>query len=140
LLYKDFIIKYDIKNMMKKYYKKNPITSYGIICFKRTKNDINSSNMFSLLQEDKKTSIVNNYEFIIIRRKDTFSFAEFVKAKYDIYDETYIKKLLQNMTKHELTFLKNVKTPEEIWDKLWYKKGNNRIKEYEFKNKKKKIK
>ena len=127
----------------KKYYKKNPITSYGIICFKRTTDnkicDDKKSNMFSLLQEDNNKIIKNTYDFIIIRRKDSFAFAEFVKARYDIYNINYIKKLLENMTKHEITFLKNAKTPEEIWDKLWLKKNNNRVKEYEFKKRKNKL-
>ena len=128
----------------KKVYHKNPITSYGIICFKKDveKKEIKQSriNKFSILQEKNNNDNKKNiYNFLIIRRKDSFSFAEFVKAKYNIYNKKYIKKLLENMTKHEITFLKNVKYPEDIWDKLWFKKNNKRVKEYEFKTKRYKL-
>ena len=74
-----------------------PITSFGIICFKKDKN---------------------NFTFLLVKRKDSLAFAEFVRVKYDITDTEYITKLLVNMTKSELFFLKNTTNPDEIWN-IW---------------------
>ena len=123
-------------------YKKcnNPVTSFGIICFKN--NDLKSiSSLISNLDWKTYTNNIiqniNNFQFLLIKRKDSLAFAEFVSVKYNIKDTEYIKKLLSNMTKDEVLFLKNTINPDDIWNKLWVcKKSKNKINEY-LKNKKK---
>jgi 8-oxo-dGTP pyrophosphatase MutT (NUDIX family) len=123
-------------------YKKcnNPITSFGIICFKN--NDLKSiSSLISNLDWKTYTNNIiqkiNNFQFLLIKRKDSLAFAEFVSVKYNIKDTEYIKKLLSNMTKDEVLFLKNTINPTDIWNKLWVcKKSKNKINKY-LKNKKK---
>ena len=113
-------------------YKKcnNPVTSFGIICFKN--NDLKSiSSLISNLDWKTYTNNIiqniNNFQFLLIKRKDSLAFAEFVSVKYNIKDTEYIKKLLSNMTKDEVLFLKNTINPDDIWNKLWVcKKSKNK--------------
>ena len=59
---------------------------------------------------------------LMVRRKDSMSFMEFVRGKYEIHDLEYVKKQLQNMTIAEQKMI--VTEPfESIWVDLW---GNGR--------------
>lgn len=123
-------------------YKKcfNPITSIGIICFKN--DDLKS--VENILSKKKWKQFVseypfncsknkkNSFKFLLIRRKDSLSFSEFVRVKYNINDINYIKKMLGNMSKNEQEFLRQAKTSDEIWNRLWTskKKSRTRINEY----------
>jgi 8-oxo-dGTP pyrophosphatase MutT (NUDIX family) len=128
-------------------YKKcfNPITSLGIICLK--KDNLQSLEYLELKQNWKdyiknnnilNNNIVNNnilnnnIKYLLIRRKDSLAFAEFVRVKYLINDIEYIKTLLENMTTDEHNFLKTVNIPDDIWNRLWTskKKSRTRINEY----------
>lgn len=129
-------------------YKKcfNPITSLGIICFKT--EDLKSIEHLTSKSDWKRTSFDNELniyanpktfvtqsspiKYLLIRRKDSLSFAEFVRVKYNISDVDYIKKMLRNMTKDEHVFLKGATTSDEIWNRLWTskKKSRTRINEY----------
>lgn len=54
----------------------------------------------------------------MIRRKDSMSFAEFMRGKYDVNDLQYIGKLFQNMTLKEQSLL--VCEPfEPLWKQTW---------------------
>ena len=121
-------------------YKKcfNPITSLGIICFK--KDDLKtiekhvsseSWNMFSS-EYKEPDSFSNEFKFLLIRRKDSLSFAEFVRVKYSISNVKYVKKMLKNMSIDEHEFLKHAKTADELWNRLWTskKKSRTRMNEY----------
>jgi 8-oxo-dGTP pyrophosphatase MutT (NUDIX family) len=75
----------------------HPIMSFGIICYK----------------------IVNdNIKYIMIQRKDSLSFMEFVRGKYNIEDSKYIMKLIEYMTDSEKKILLN-NTFDQIWNYTW---------------------
>ncbi len=59
----------------------NCLISYGIICFKKF--------------EDGK------YKIVLVRRKNTIGYVEFLRGKYDINDEKYLLKLFNIMTIQE---------------------------------------
>ncbi len=79
---------------------KLPITSIGVICFR---------------------VINNNFELLLIRRKDSLSFLDFMRGKYNLENYDYIKKLFNRMTKNELNLLLN-NDFDYLWNNLW---GNN---------------
>ena len=83
---------------------KMPIISIGIIAF-----------IF-----DEK---INDYKFLMICRKDTLGFMDFIRGKYSIYNKEYIINLLKEMTIYEKERLLT-KTFDEIWNELW---SNNNI-------------
>ena len=76
---------------------KNPIISNGIIAFKRA---------------DEIAS------YLMIRRKDTLGFVEFIRGKYPIYNQMYVQRLIDEMTvdeKHRL----QTQTFSELWKNVW---------------------
>lgn len=82
----------------------HPIMSFGLICYKLDDN--------------------NELKFLMLQRKDSLSFMEFIRGKYEIYDHNYIKSLLSNMTINERNMiLKN--NFDMIWNYLWYQNNNN---------------
>lgn len=75
----------------------HPIMSFGIICYKLENNTI---------------------KYIMIQRKDSLSFMEFVRGKYTVDDFVYIKQLLNYMTENEKKMLLN-NSFDEIWNYTW---------------------
>jgi 8-oxo-dGTP pyrophosphatase MutT (NUDIX family) len=57
-------------------------------------------------------------EFILVRRKESLRFVEFVRGKYDTRDPTYIKQMLSKMTCEEREFLRTT-TFEQMWQRVW---------------------
>ena len=61
---------------------------------------------------------------LMVRRKVSMCFMEFVRGKYEISDKEYIHRLVENMTSQEqLSIVTN--NFETLWSKLW---GNSRDK------------
>jgi 8-oxo-dGTP pyrophosphatase MutT (NUDIX family) len=84
----------------------HPIMSFGIICYK---------------------IVNNNIQYIMIQRKDSLSFMEFVRGKYNIDDTKYIMKLIEYMTDSEKKLLLN-NTFENIWNYTWCQTNYNQFK------------
>ena len=97
-----------------------PVTSYGIIAVKY-KDDVNSTSLFS------KSTIVNNgndsIQFLLIQRKDSLAFVEFIRGKYSLHDKDYMSRLLKGMTQDEQQrlFTQNF---HELWQGLWGETSN----------------
>ena len=76
---------------------KKPVTSSGIICFRKNNNKI---------------------EYLLICRKDTLGYVEFMRGKYPMYFKSYIINLINEMTIQEKN---NILTKpfDELWYNLW---------------------
>jgi len=86
-----------------------PVLSYGILC----------------IDKDK---------VLMIQRKDSLSYIEFLRGKYDIYDSKYLVKLFNGCSLEERDNIKNLSF-DELWIKLWFsldpkKQTERMIKEY----------
>lgn len=81
---------------------REPITSYGIICFRR----------------NPTTSEV---QVVMVQRRDTFAYVEFMRGKYNTGDLPYVTTLLSNMTDRERERLSSGSF-EENWRMLWTSK------------------
>jgi 8-oxo-dGTP pyrophosphatase MutT (NUDIX family) len=77
---------------------KIPITSIGIICFNKTENMKN--------------------KFLMICRKDSIGYIEFLRGKYPLYNRDYIQTLIDEMTINEKNKLLNSDF-DELWGELW---------------------
>lgn len=86
---------------------KKPVLSCGIILL-RNKKEPNRATSLPLV----------DIEMLMIRRKDSMSFTEFVRGKYEPNDTVYVKRLLDNMTQSELTILQTVPF-EQVWTRIW---------------------
>ena len=92
----------------------SPVTSYGIIAVKYP-NNMNVSSLFL-------KSTINNRDdslhFLLIQRKDSISYVEFIRGKYNTQDNEYICKLLRNMTQKEQYQILSM-TFDELWNSVW---------------------
>lgn len=77
----------------------HPITSFGVICYRITPE--------------------NNIQYLMIQRKDSLSFMEFIRGKYENDQDDYIKMLLSGMTINERKMLID-KPFEYLWNYVWY--------------------
>lgn len=98
-----------------------PVNSYGIIAFRI--KDPSWTLATSLKANNGKShngieSISHNIEFLLIKRKDSLRFVDFVRGKYSICDETYLKQLLSNMTKAEREILRT-SSFDDLWKHVW---------------------
>ncbi len=60
----------------------------------------------------------NEIELLMIRRKDSMSYAEFMRGKYEVHDLNYLSVLFRNMTIKEQAAL--VTEPfDALWKSLW---------------------
>ena len=76
---------------------KKPITSSGIICFRKRNYKI---------------------EYLLICRKDTLGYIEFMRGKYPMYFKSYIINLINEMTIQEKNNLLS-KPFDDLWYELW---------------------
>lgn len=71
-----------------------PVTSYGIMCFNE------------------------NLEYLLVQRKDSMSYVEFIRGKYVLENRKYVYTLLTHMTPIERERIQTVDF-ETLWKQLW---------------------
>jgi len=76
---------------------KLPITSLGIIAFRIYENNI---------------------QYLMIRRKDTLGFIDFMRGKYSVFNKDYIVNMLKQMTKEEKELLV-LGDFDLLWKRIW---------------------
>ena len=64
----------------------------------------------------------NNIEYLMIRRKHTLGFIEFIRCNYKLEDINYILKLISVMTNYETNIILN-NNYEYLWKCLWHIKS-----------------
>jgi 8-oxo-dGTP pyrophosphatase MutT (NUDIX family) len=116
---------------------KEPITSIGIVCIKledlNQKNSIidkleNLDKPFNILKHNNHTNkfitLLNKFDekikFLMIKRKHSLGFLEFVRGRYAIEDYQGIIKLFELMTEEEINLIKE-KEFNDIWEFVWRK-------------------
>ena len=86
---------------------KMPITSIGIIAFRYNKNKQNiNSNTNGVL------------EYLMIRRKDTLGYIDFMRGKYSVYNKEYVMNMFKQMTSNEKENIR-VLDFDELWKDIW---------------------
>lgn len=96
----------------------HPIISYGVICYR--------------LAHDTGTNTVTP-EYLMVQRKDSLSYVEFIRGRYNIKSKSYILEMFSLMTEGER---QGVATHsfEKLWQDLWCKnicdENKNFSKEY----------
>jgi 8-oxo-dGTP pyrophosphatase MutT (NUDIX family) len=97
--------KYDIfcnncgKNGHQFYQCKIPITSFGVVAFRKSPDN-------------------NNYEYLMIRRRDTLGYIDFMRGKYTLNNSHYIINMMKQMTIEEKIRLRNSNF-QDLWKNLW---------------------
>lgn len=93
----------------------HPISSYGVIAVRFVKDPLSSN--------DKPY-------YLMVQRKDSLSYVEFLRGKYGLDSRKYLLKLFSNMTESERDKLLHYDF-DPLWKELWQvNECNNFMKEY----------
>lgn len=87
----------------------HPVISYGVICYKTFYDPVTNS-------------VYPKY--LMVQRRDSLSYVEFLRGKYKLNNKQYIMKLFTNMTPQERETIKN-HTFTELWDIMWCKRSSD---------------
>jgi 8-oxo-dGTP pyrophosphatase MutT (NUDIX family) len=109
-----------------------PITSFGIIAFKVVNNASEESHdkntyLTNLIntelncKSDRSDKVYPKIKFLMIQRKDTMGYIDFIRGKYPNNEQE--KRLKIKICLNEMTFKEKhnllTQTFDEIWDNLW---------------------
>lgn len=80
--------------------------------FHQCKHPITSIAIIAIRQQ------TNNIEFLMIRRKDTLGFVDFMRGKYPLYNKLYLLNIINEMRLDEKKRLLE-QDFETLWQNLW---------------------
>lgn len=100
---------------------KNPITSYGIILFRynQINSDLNSELKFN-----------SNIEYLMLRRKDSFGYIDFVRGKYSPNNIEHIQHIVNEMSLSEKDRILTLPF-NQLWEQMWGNASNIQYKSEE---------
>ena len=128
-----------------------PITSLGVICVKFVdlpiKEDsfkkfivnkyieIDNFNFSHIDNINKLEYFKKNIKFLMIQRKHSLSYIEFIRGKYNINDVEHLSGLFKNMSPEEINNISE-KDFNSLWNNLWKKTSKSKAfqKEYRVSN------
>jgi len=90
---------------------KSPIVSYGVIAFRMNPREP-PPGFENVVHEGGMR------EFLMIRRKDTLGFIDFMRGKYSVYNKEYVLNMIKQMTNKEKMRLKT-ESFSTLWRDLW---------------------
>ena len=121
-----------------------PKTSYGIIAISYDNNikdkidkikknleynyiDVNNYNYLHLNNINQISNFYNSIKFLMICRKHSLNYVEFIRGKYNTYDSAV--NMLKLMSKNEVN---NIITHDfnYLWTNLWLDNSKSHLKEY----------
>lgn len=100
----------------------SPVTSYGLIAI-RYKDDTNINALFS--HSNILNSGADSIQFLLIQRKDSLAFVEFIRGKYNPADEEYLIRLIRGMTQKEQHSIVN-NSFSQLWGDVWGEPTDNK--------------
>ncbi len=96
-----------------------PLMSYGLLIFRYTNTSWSINK--TLCSEESTINGTHNagqLQVLMVKRKDSLRFVEFVRGKYELEEPQYLKHLLQEMTPVEHSMILS-KTFIELWQHVW---------------------
>ena len=79
------------------------------------------SNGIIAIRKNKET---NNIEYLMIRRRHTLGFIDFMRGKYLVENKYYISNMIYQMTISEKDMLRTMAF-DEVWVSVWGRDNNN---------------
>ena len=127
---------------------KDPVTSLGIVCFKfdemlninihqlnnfLTKKyiEIDKFNFEHLVNLDKLNFYKDKIKFLMIRRKHSLNYIEFIRGRYNKTDIKKLTKMFELMSPEEINSIDNLDF-STLWNNLWKKTSNHKIYQKEY--------
>tara|TARA_B110000902_G_C14257977_1_gene568676 strand:- start:306 stop:1205 length:900 start_codon:yes stop_codon:yes gene_type:complete len=121
-----------------------PKTSFGIIAISYDKEilpkilkikenleynylDIDNYNYLHINNIHRITSFYNSIKFLMIRRKHSLNYVEFIRGKYNTFDDAI--NMLMLMSKEEVVNIIS-NNFEDLWNNLWLENSKSHMKEF----------
>lgn len=105
-----------------------PVTSFGIIAFKTCENECQSDTNIQLKEIIKSINIkpvdFPKVKFLMIQRKDTMGYIDFIRGKYSDEPIQKLKKIM--ICLNEMTFKEKDNLLTQNFDKIWWNLWVNR--------------
>ncbi len=96
-----------------------PVLSYGMLIFRFTNPDWSlATNLCSSLQTLNGTEQGGPLQILMVQRKDSLRFVEFVRGKYSTTDTEYLRQILSNITPEEQDLILRSEF-HELWQHVW---------------------
>lgn len=96
-----------------------PVLSYGLLVFRFANSEWDiAKNLCSSTPTLNGTDMGGKLQVLMIKRKDSLRFVEFVRGKYNVNDIDYIKTIIHNITPSERELILT-KTFPELWQHVW---------------------
>jgi hypothetical protein len=92
----------------------------------------NLTNMNENMNENINDNINDNIQFLMVQRKKSLGYLEFIRGRYNLFNVNNVIKLLEQMTPEELEDIRT-KDFDYLWNNLWDKnniRNRNHYKEY----------
>ena len=128
---------------------KDPVTSLGVVCILFSSDAVRDKFLDMLWRESTinvpRYNMYHNHvipcvadyhddiRFLMIRRKHSLGFLEFMRGRYEIRDYQSITKLFKLMTQEEIDIVSKSDF-QTIWDSIWSKTAFLKIYEEEYKH------
>jgi len=90
---------------------KLPIISNGLIVYRDKKPDP--------VYESNNTDKVSKYEYLMIKRKDTLGYVDFLRGRYSLHNKLYLLNIINEMTIQEKIKIRT-KDFDTLWNDLWF--------------------
>jgi 8-oxo-dGTP pyrophosphatase MutT (NUDIX family) len=105
--------------------------------FKTCKDPITSCGVFLLREIYEPMKLPNNpsnVSVIMVKRKDSMAYMEFIRGKYDLINLNFVKKLISNMTIDEQKKI-TTESFDTLWANMWGQGRDTHSTEYEISKK-----
>lgn len=125
-----------------------PITSLGIICIKFENIPIDNENFKKFLSSkyldidnynfshidniNRLDDLKKNIKFLMIQRKHSLAYIEFIRGKYQIDNIEHLESLFKKMSPNEIDFISKTDF-YKLWNSLWKKTSKSKAFQKEFK-------
>ena len=124
------------------------VTSLGVICAKFVNLpikedsfnqfisnryiDIDNYNFSHIDNINKLDYFKKNIKFLMIQRKHSLSYIEFIRGKYDLKDNDKLNRLFKNMCPEEIAKISYLNF-DDLWNNLWQQTSKTKTFQKEFK-------
>ena len=80
----------------------------------------------------------DHVKFLLIRRRNTLGYIEFIRGRYQVEDVEELIKLFENMTEEEMCRIDRMEF-DKLWDELWISSKGNKTYEAEYEHSRRKF-
>jgi len=96
----------------------HPTVSYGMIVY-RQKNNKDTASKDTVSKGTAFKGTVSKPEYLMICRKDSFGYVDFIRGKYSLSDIDHIYHIFREMSKSEHAKIIQAESFNELWCDLW---------------------